>query len=71
MTPVYLDYAATTPVDPAVTAAMAPWAAERFGNPHSPHRWGYAADAAIGLARAQVAALAGVVPAVSCQMDDR
>ena len=58
--PIYLDYAATTPVDPAVAAAMAPWAAERFGNPHSPHRWGYEADAAVALARTAVAALLGV-----------
>jgi cysteine desulfurase len=62
MMPAYLDYAATTPVDPAVVAAMAQWAGERFGNPHSPHRWGYDADAAIALARAQVAALIGVAP---------
>ena len=60
--PIYLDYAATTPVDPAVVAAMAPWADARFGNPHSPHRWGYDADAAIGVARGQVAALLGVAP---------
>ncbi len=58
--PVYLDYAATTPVDPAVAAAMAPWATERFGNPASPHRWGYEADAAVAVARGQVAALLGV-----------
>ncbi len=61
--PIYLDYAATTPVDPAVAAAMAPWAGERFGNPASPHAWGYAADAAIGVARTQVAALLGADPA--------
>ncbi len=60
--PIYLDYAATTPVDPVVVAAMAPWADARFGNPHSPHRWGYDADAAIGVARGQVAASLGVAP---------
>ena len=60
--PVYLDYAATTPVDPAVTAAMEPWWTERFGNPHSPHRWGYAAAAAVSVARAQVAALLDCAP---------
>ena len=60
--PIYLDYAATTPVDSAVVAAMTPWAGERFGNPHSPHGWGYEADAAIGVARDQVAALIGVAP---------
>lgn len=58
--PIYLDYAATTPVDPAVKAAMAPWTAERFGNPASPHRWGYEADAAVAVARGQIAALLGV-----------
>lgn len=58
--PIYLDYAATTPLDPAVLAAMTPWLTDNFGNPHSPHRWGYEADAAIGVARAQVAALFGV-----------
>lgn len=61
--PIYLDYAATTPVDPAVVAAMAPWLGERFGNPASPHRWGYDAAAAVAVARAQVAALLGVAPA--------
>ena len=60
--PVYLDYAATTPVDPAVTAAMEPWWTERFGNPHSPHRWGYAAAAAVAVGRAQVAALLDCAP---------
>ncbi len=60
--PIYLDYAATTPVDPAVVAAMAPWTAARFGNPHSPHGWGYEADAAIGVARSQIAAVLGVAP---------
>ncbi len=60
MTPVYLDYAATTPVDPAVAAAMTPWLAERFGNPASPHRYGYDAAAAVAVARGQVAALLGL-----------
>jgi len=58
--PIYLDYAATTPVDPAVIAAMEPWWSEQFGNPHSPHRWGYRAAAAIAVARAQVAKLLDV-----------
>ena len=61
--PVYLDYAATTPVAPEVRAAMAPWTGDRFGNPHSPHRWGYEADAAVAVAREQVAGLLGVAPA--------
>ncbi len=57
--PIYLDYGATTPLDPAVDAAMRPWAVERFGNPHSPHRWGFEANAAVAVARGQVAALLG------------
>lgn len=60
--PIYLDYAATTPVDSAVVAAMQPWWGERFGNPHSPHRWGYEAAAAVAVARQQVAALLGSSP---------
>jgi cysteine desulfurase len=60
--PIYLDYAATTPVDPAVVDAMQPWWGERFGNPHSPHRWGYEAAAAVAVARQQVAALLGGAP---------
>ncbi|MGI4881569.1 MAG: aminotransferase class V-fold PLP-dependent enzyme, partial [Janthinobacterium lividum] len=63
MKPIYLDYASTTPLDPAVLAAMQPWLADRFGNPHSPHLWGYEADAAIAVARAQVAALLDADPA--------
>lgn len=61
--PIYLDYASTTPIDPAVVTAMQPWLVERFGNPHSPHRWGYEADAAIAVARGEVAGLLGCVPA--------
>ncbi len=60
--PIYLDYAATTPSDPAVIAAMAPWWSEQFGNPHSPHRWGFRAAAAIAVARGQVAQLLDVAP---------
>ena len=55
--PIYLDYGATTPVDPAVAAAMQPWLFDGFGNPHSPHRWGFEASAAIAAAREHVAAL--------------
>jgi len=57
--PIYLDYGATTPLDPAVDAAMRPWGVERFGNPHSPHRWGFEANAAVAVARGHVAALLG------------
>jgi cysteine desulfurase len=49
--PAYLDYQATTPVAPEVAAAMRPWIEEKFGNPHSPHRLGREAAAAIEVAR--------------------
>ncbi len=52
---VYLDYAATTPLDPRVLQAMLPHFAERFGNPSSTHRWGQTAEAAVEGARAVVA----------------
>ena len=51
---IYLDYQATTPVAPEVAAAMEPWIAEKFANPHSPSRWGSEAAAAIEVARSQV-----------------
>jgi len=55
---VYLDYHATTPVDPRVLNAMLPFFTERFGNPHSKqHAWGWDARGAVDAARAQVAAL--------------
>jgi cysteine desulfurase len=57
--PIYLDYGATTPLDPRVAAAMAPWGVTGYGNPHSAHLWGYQAKAAVELARDQVAALIG------------
>lgn len=62
MTPIYLDEQATTPLDPAVARAMAAWDAI-VGNPHSAHRHGNAAHAAVERARAQVAALIGAPPA--------
>jgi cysteine desulfurase len=52
--PIYLDYQATTPVAPEVAAAMRPWIEEKFGNPHSPHKLGREAAAAIEVARGQV-----------------
>lgn len=56
--PVYLDYHATTPVDPRVLDTMLPFFTERFGNPHSKqHAWGWDARNAVEAARAQVAAL--------------
>jgi cysteine desulfurase len=58
MNQVYLDYHATTPVDPRVLADMLPFFSERFGNPHSKqHAWGWDASDAVVKARAQVAAL--------------
>lgn len=58
MNPLYLDYHATTPVDPRVLAEMLPYFTERFGNPHSKqHAWGWEARDAAEKARAQVAAL--------------
>ena len=56
--PLYLDYHATTPVDPRVLDEMLPFFTERFGNPHSKqHAWGWEARDAVEKARAQVAAL--------------
>ena len=55
--PIYLDYQATTPMAPEVAAAMQPWLTEHFANPHSAHKMGRAAAAAVEVARAQVAAL--------------
>lgn len=58
MNPLYLDYHATTPVDPRVLSEMLPYFTERFGNPHSKqHAWGWDARDATEKARAQVAAL--------------
>ena len=58
--PIYLDYAATTPVDPRVVQAMVPWLAEHFGNPASnTHAWGWEAEEAVEQARSHVAALIG------------
>ena len=58
MKPLYLDYHATTPVDPRVLADMLPFFTEQFGNPHSKqHAWGWEARDAAEKARAQVAAL--------------
>jgi cysteine desulfurase len=60
--PVYLDYQATTPLAPEVVAAMRPWIEDRFANPHSAHRSGREAAAAIEVARERVtAAVKGTV----------
>lgn len=56
--PIYMDYGATTPVDPRVVDVMVPWLREHFGNPASrSHAWGWEAEEAVEKARAQVAAL--------------
>ena len=56
--PIYLDYAATTPIDPRVVEAMLPWLTERFGNPASnTHSYGWDAEDAVENAREQVARL--------------
>jgi cysteine desulfurase len=61
--PIYLDYAATTPVDPRVVQKMVPYLYEQFGNPASrSHAFGWAAEEAVEIAREQVAALIGADP---------
>jgi cysteine desulfurase len=63
MKPIYLDYNATTPIDPEVAEAMAPYFYEHFGNPSSSHPYGRIAHQAIETARSQVAGLLGCRPA--------
>jgi cysteine desulfurase len=61
--PIYMDYGATTPVDPRVVALMVPWLYEHFGNPASrSHAWGWEAEEAVEKARVQVAELVGADP---------
>ena len=59
---IYLDYAATSPLDPAVTAAMSDCLAREFGNPSSQHPAGKRARALVETARAEVAARIGAAP---------
>lgn len=61
---IYLDYAATTPVDPRVLEAMLPYFRESFGNPSSVHRYGQRAEAAVEESRETVAA------ALNCRPDE-
>ncbi len=61
--PIYLDYSATTPVDPRVVDAMIPWLRENFGNPASrSHSFGWTAEKAVDQAREQVALLVNCDP---------
>lgn len=62
MAPIYLDYNASTPIDPAVAAAMRPFLQEAFGNPSSGHWASTPANAALEKARRQVAGLLGCGP---------
>ncbi|MEK9163887.1 MAG: aminotransferase class V-fold PLP-dependent enzyme, partial [Chloroflexota bacterium] len=62
--PIYLDYAATTPVDAAVLDAMLPHFRENFGNPSSIHRWGREAEKAMEQARRDIAAV------LNCQSNE-
>lgn len=61
--PIYMDYSATTPIDPRVADKMIPYLREQFGNPASrSHMYGWSAEAAVEEARAHVAALVGADP---------
>jgi cysteine desulfurase len=61
--PIYLDFAATTPVDARVAQKMIPYLTEQFGNPASrSHAYGWSAEEAVETARAQVAALVNCDP---------
>ena len=64
MDSIYLDYNATTPIDPAVAEAMLPYVHGLFGNPSSGHAFGLAAREGVEHARQQVAAMLG------CSADD-
>ncbi|MGH2621301.1 MAG: cysteine desulfurase family protein [Anaerolineales bacterium] len=57
--PIYLDYAATTPLDPRAGARMLPYFGEAFGNPSSVHSWGQQAEAVLEQARVQIASYLG------------
>ncbi len=64
MSDIYLDYNATTPIDPQVAEAMLPYVHGLYGNPSSSHSFGLAARQGVALARSQVAGLLG------CAADD-
>jgi cysteine desulfurase len=63
MKPIYLDYNATTPIDPEVADAMLPCIHEHFGNPSSTHAYGIEARRIVERARGQTAALLNCAPA--------
>jgi cysteine desulfurase len=61
--PIYMDYSATTPIDPRVADKMIPYLREQFGNPASrSHMYGWTAEAAVEEARGHVAALVNADP---------
>jgi cysteine desulfurase len=60
--PIYLDYNATTPIDPAVLKAMLPYLSDHYGNPSCTHLYGREAHTAVERAREQVAELLGAKP---------
>ena len=63
VSPIYLDYQATTPLDPRAFEAMRPYLEHKFGNPHSAtHRYGWEAEAGVEVAREQIAAAMAVMP---------
>jgi cysteine desulfurase len=62
MPPIYLDYNATTPIDPAVAEAMQPYIAMHYGNPSSTHSYGRITKDAVERARKQVGDLLGCAP---------
>jgi cysteine desulfurase len=64
MKPIYLDYNATTPIDPRVAAAMLPFIHEHFGNPSSGHIFGVTTKKAVEKARVQLAQM------LHCQTDE-
>ena len=62
MPPIYLDYNATTPIDPRVAEAMLPYIHTHFGNPSSGHIYGQVAKKAVDKARRQIADMLGCQP---------